>query len=133
MRLSIRLILPCLLLWLSTASAQLAIAVYADTVYEINGVDQVPRAVFGVTANEGAPWPAMDAWRSVIAESTIACLGFPQNGGGAPDPQNKTPDQILAWYDSDAAAAVCRTGRSTAACTSTGRSCPPCAGSALSR
>ena len=79
------------------------VEVAADTVYEINGVDQIQSAVFGVTAYEGAPWPAQAQWRDVIADSGIACLGFPQSGMSTPDKAPKTIAQIMAWYDSDAA------------------------------
>ena len=80
------------------------VEVQADTVYEINGVDQIQSAVFGVTAYEGAPWPAQEQWRDVIADSGIACLGFPRSGMSTPDKAPESIADIVAWYDSDAAA-----------------------------
>ena len=79
------------------------VEVKADTIYEINGVDEIQAAVFGVAAYEGAPWPATPGWREVIADSGIACLGFPQSGMSTPDKAPETIADIMAWYDSDAA------------------------------
>ena len=81
----------------------LEVKVHVDTTYEINGVDQIQSAVFGVTAYEGAPWPAQPGWREVIAESGIACLGFPQSGMSTPEKRPESIEEIMAWYDSDAA------------------------------
>ncbi len=49
------------------------VTLHVDTVYEIDGVARIPAAVFGVTAYEGAPYPAVPQWQQVVAESGIAC------------------------------------------------------------
>jgi len=86
-------------------SEPLAITVEPDTAYAINGVDQIPRAIFGVTAYEGAPMPALPEGQTLLREAGIACLGFPgvvewcapaepPAGGGA---------GIAQWYASETA------------------------------
>ena len=88
-------------------SQPLAITVEPDTAYVINGVDQIPSAVFGVTAYEGAPWPADPQWQDVLADSGIACLGFPGDLIWVVDPDRKpwaSEDEVWAWFESEAAA-----------------------------
>ena len=81
----------------------LEVKVHVDTTYEINGLDQIQSAVFGVTAYEGTPRPALPEWREVIVESGVACLGFPQSGMSPPSKAPESVADILAWYDSDSA------------------------------
>jgi len=88
------------------SSQPLQITVQADTAYVINGVDQIPGAVFGVTAYEGAPWPADPQWQEILADSGIACLGFPGSIGAAVPPDKKpwaSEDEVWAWFESEAA------------------------------
>ncbi|MCK4323834.1 MAG: hypothetical protein KAW89_04840, partial [Armatimonadetes bacterium] len=90
---------------MSAGSQPLKVTVQADTAYAINGVEQIPSAVFGVTAYEGAPWPADPQWQDVLADSGIACLGF-QAPIGWCAPAELPEDGIAgieAWYASDAA------------------------------
>ena len=85
------------------STAPIKIELHADTVYAINGVTEIRSAVFGVTAYEGAPWPAMPEYRDVLAGSGIACLGFPQHGFDVPEHPPQTVADIFAWFESDAA------------------------------
>lgn len=98
---------PALVLIMSTVAVgqPLEIKVHVDTAYEINGVDQIQSAVFGVTAYEGTPRPAQAESRAVLAESGIACLGFPQSGMSPPSKAPESIAEIMAWYDSGSARA----------------------------
>ena len=87
------------------AEAVLDVRVDADTVYEINGVSRIQSAVFGVTAYEGAPWPATPEYQNALRQSGISCLGFPGSiGWCAP---GELPEDgaagVEAWYESDEA------------------------------
>ena len=86
-----------------SGAAGVNVEVDVNTVYTINGVDRIQGSVLGVTAYEGAPWPAMDGWREVIAQSGISCLGFPAGVVTPPELRKMTPEQIEAWYASPAA------------------------------
>ncbi len=93
------------------SKAELAdMTLHLDTVYEIDGVSRIPAAVFGVTAYEGAPYPAVPQWQQVMAESGIACLGFPAGIVAPPGEVSKwrkdpttAAQQIESWYASPAA------------------------------
>lgn len=75
---------PCLVVFvllLVTTSAFAAtpvkITVDADTAYALDGETQIPKAVFGLTAYEGATTPAQPDYQPILREAGIGCLGFP--------------------------------------------------------
>ncbi len=87
-------------------SQPLKVTVQTDTAYVINSTDQIPGAVFGATAYEGAPWPADPQWQDVLANSGITCLGFPGGVGSAVASDKKpwaSEDEVWAWFGSEAA------------------------------
>jgi len=87
----------------SPAAAPVRITVNSDTAYAINGQPRIQSAVFGLSAYEGATFPARPEYAPLLEQAGIACLGFPgMIGWCAPRemPQGGAAG-IEKWYASD--------------------------------
>jgi len=91
-------------------AAPLRATVHVDQAYAINGHTEIQRNLFGLSAYEGAPIPAMPEMRQVLTEPGITCLGFP----GLIDwccPSQPPPggvEALVEWYQSDEAVRMIR-------------------------
>jgi len=99
-------------LWfVGAALAQPArVTVHLNRAYRINGHTELQRNLFGLSAYEGAPVPAMPEARKVLTEPGIACLGFPGIVSWCcpAEPPSGGLDGLVKWYESDEAVRMIR-------------------------
>lgn len=91
-------------------AAPMRVTVRVDHAYSVNGHTEVQRNLFGLSAYEGAPIPAMAELRQVLTEPGITCLGFPGliDWCCPPQPPPGGVEALVEWYKSDEAVRMIR-------------------------